>query len=159
MAYKLNIHDMMPAFKAKDHLGHFFSTEDVTGGPIVLYFYPKDNTPGCTKQACSFRDHLTHMDDLDAIVIGISADSCESHESFIEKYGLNFTLLSDPQFHVAKLFDVMKEKEVGGKLVKSIERTTFIIDSQGIIQWIERPVSVDGHVERVIDALHKITHT
>jgi len=156
MAYKLNIGDKMPSFKAKDHTGHVFLSDDLLGGPVVIYFYPKDNTPGCTKEACSFRDHIDHFDELDAILIGISPDSSESHDQFIEKNVLNFTLLSDESLEVSRKFDVIREKRQVEKEVQSFERTTFVIDAIGTIRWIERPVQVDGHTERVLNALNEI---
>ncbi len=155
MTYKLNVGDRMPIFKAKDASGHVFSSEDLMGGPVVIYFYPKDDTPGCTKEACSFRDNLDDFDDFDAIVIGISPDGTHSHESFIEKHNLNFTLLSDESLDVCRKFDVMREKEVEGKMAPHVERTTFVIDARGIIRWIERPVNVEVHTERVLKILRE----
>lgn len=154
MFYKLNIGDKMPAFKAKDSTGHVYSSEDVMGGPVVIYFYPKDETPGCTKEACSFRDHISSFDECDAILIGISPDDAKSHESFIEKNNLNFTLLSDESLDICHKFDVLREGSDGKP---RLERTTFVIDSRGIITWIERPVNVDGHTERVLKALKEIS--
>lgn len=144
----------MPAFKAKDASGHFFSSDDVLGGPVIIYFYPMDDTPGCTKEACSFRDNIDNFDEYDAILVGISPDGAQSHESFIEKHELNFTLLSDESLDVCRKFGVLKENEHQPK--PHLERTTFIIDSRGIIRWIERPVNVEGHTERVLKALHEI---
>ena len=155
MSYKLNVGDHMPAFKAKDSTGHIFTSDDVLGGPVVIYFYPKDDTPGCTKEACSFRDHIDNLDEYDAILIGISPDGAQSHESFIEKHKLNFTILSDESLEVCRKFDVMRDS-ANGKTTPSVERTTFIIDARGIICWIERPVNIEGHVERVLKALHEI---
>lgn len=157
MAYKLNVGDKMPTFKAKDAAGHTFSSDDVMGGPVVIYFYPKDETPGCTQEACSFRDNIDGFDENDAILIGISPDPAHSHESFIEKYELNFTLLSDESLDVGRKFDVIREKNVNGKSALGLERTTFVIDSRGIISWIERPVNVEGHTERVLKALQEIS--
>ena len=154
MAYKVNVGDKMPAFKAKDASGHFFSSDDVLGGPVIIYFYPMDDTPGCTKEACSFRDNIDNFDEYDAILVGISPDGAQSHESFIEKHELNFTLLSDESLDVCRKFGVLKENEHQPK--PHLERTTFIIDSRGIIRWIERPVNVEGHTERVLKALHEI---
>jgi thioredoxin-dependent peroxiredoxin len=156
MSYKINVGDKMPIFKAKDSFGHTFSSDDLMGGPVVIYFYPKDDTPGCTKEACSFRDNLDNLDEYDAILVGISPDGSKSHESFIEKHDLNFTLLSDESLDVCRKFDVIRENNVDGKKVPSLERTTFVIDAQGTIRWIERPVAVDGHTERVIKALKEI---
>lgn len=146
MSYKLNVGDTIPSFKIKDNEGYELTDEDLVGSPLVIYFYPKDNTPGCTKEACAFRDSMERLDSLDALVIGVSPDNHESHDAFIKDQKLNFTLLSDENLELCKKFDVHK-----GLL--GIERTTFVIDGEGIIQWIERPVSVSGHVDRVIKAL------
>lgn len=155
MSHKINVGDKMPTFRAKDSTGHFFSADDILGGPVVIYFYPKDDTPGCTKEACSFRDHLDDFDEYDAILIGISPDGAQSHENFIEKHDLNFTLLSDESLDVSRKFDVVRDN-IPDKPGSHIERTTFIIDSRGIIRWIERPVNIEGHTERVLKALNEI---
>lgn len=148
MAYKLNIGDHLPSFKIKDNEGYELTDEELIGSPVVIYFYPKDDTPGCTTEACSFRDHMPKMDSLDALVIGVSPDSVDSHQNFIEKHDLNFTLLSDDKKELCRKFDVLKDN--------SVERSTFVIDSEGIVRWIERPVNVSGHVERVLAALQSI---
>lgn len=155
MAYKINVGDRIPKFKAKDYNGHEFTEEDVIGGPLVLYFYPKDETPGCTKQACLFRDHLEELEEMDAIVIGVSPDNSESHKNFIEAHNLNFPLLCDVKHDLCRKFDVIREKEVEGKKKLAMERTTFVIDANGFIRWIERPVSLEGHVERVMEVVKK----
>jgi peroxiredoxin Q/BCP len=146
MTKQLEVGDSIPNFILKDSEGLEFTQEDFIGAPLVLFFYPKDDTPGCTKEACSFRDKLSELDALDVIVIGVSPDSQESHEKFIEKHNLNFTLFADTTKELCKVFGVIKED---GKL----ERSTFLIDYDGTIEWIERPVSVDGHVDRVISAV------
>lgn len=152
MGNRINIGDYIPEFMAVDQEGFEITDEDLLGANVVLYFYPKDDTPSCTKQACGFRDTMEEIEDMDAVVIGVSADDETSHQKFTEKYGLNFTLLSDPKMEMARAFDVVREKD--GRSV--IERTTFVIDSEGEIRWMERPVNVDGHSERVIEALEKI---
>ncbi len=146
MTKQLEVGDAIPNFKLKDSEGLEFTQEDFIGAPLVLFFYPKDDTPGCTKEACSFRDNLSELDALDVIVIGVSPDSQESHEKFIEKHNLNFTLFADTTKELCKVFGVLKEE---GK----IERSTFLIDYDGTIEWIERPVNVEGHVDRVITAV------
>lgn len=156
MNYKINVGDKIPRFVAKDAEGHTYTDEDLIGGATVLYFYPKDGTPGCTKEACSFRDHIEKMDELDAVVIGVSSDNVESHQVFIKNHSLNFTLFCDDNHKLATKFDVIREKEIEGKIKRGIERTTFIIDRDGIIRWVERPVNVEGHVERVLKALERI---
>jgi thioredoxin-dependent peroxiredoxin len=157
MPYKVNVGDAIPTFKAKDHENFELESEDLIGSPFVIYFYPKDGTPNCTKEACSFRDNLDRLDDLDTIVIGVSSDGADSHQQFIEKNNLNFTLICDENNELARKFDVLQEKEVDGKKTIAVQRTTFVVDAEGIIHWIERPVNVEGHVDRVIQAVKEIT--
>jgi peroxiredoxin Q/BCP len=153
MAYKINVGDHIPNFKAIDFNGYEYTAEDMAGGPVVLYFYPKDETPGCTKEACSFRDSLERLEELDALVVGVSPDSPTSHRTFIENHDLNFPLLCDEKLDLSRKFDVIREQDVGGKKNQTFERTTFLIDADGIVRWIERPVNVEGHVDRVLEAL------
>jgi len=153
MSYKIG--DKIPFFSLKDQHGEEVTSDDLIGSPFVLYFYPKDDTPGCTKEACSFRDKMEDLDQIDALVIGVSPDDPSSHANFIKKYGLNFTLLSDERLELARHFDAIQEKELEGKKSLSILRSTFIIDSSGTIVWKEQPVAVDGHTERVLEALHQ----
>lgn len=155
MKYKINNGDAIPNFKGKDQEGFDISTEDLLGTPVVLYFYPKDDTPGCTKEACSFRDNMERLADYDVSVIGVSPDSSESHQKFINKHDLNFTLISDPKQEISKKFDVIQEKMIYGEKKMGVERTTFLLDRDGIVVWLERPVTVEGHVERVIEAIKK----
>jgi thioredoxin-dependent peroxiredoxin len=151
--YKLNIGDKLPKFAGKDHNGYEYTSMDLVGNPLVLYFYPKDDTPGCTTEACSFRDNIEDLNNLDALVIGISPDGPESHKQFIQKHQLNITLLCDENLEICRKFDVVREKEKDGKKVNAVERSTFVIDPQGYIGWIERPVNVEGHTDRVIEAI------
>lgn len=153
MKYSINIGDSLPQFKAEDQEGNIFLTEDFIGTPTVFYFYPKDDTPGCTKEACSFRDNMNRLAVYDVSVIGVSPDSQASHQKFINKYQLNFTLLTDEKQELCRKFDCLQEKNNYGKKSIGVERTTFLVDRDGIIQWIERPVSVEGHVDRVIEAI------
>lgn len=153
MQYRINLGDAIPQFSAKDQEGFEITTEDLFGSPVVLYFYPKDDTPGCTKEACSFRDNMGRLEKYDVVVIGVSPDSEVSHREFIEKHSLNFTLLQDPKQEVCKKFDVIREDDKGNVF---LERTTFFIDRDGIVQWLERPVNVEGHVDRVIAAIEKL---
>jgi len=146
--YSLNIGDTLPAFKVKDN-GDTLTDDDLIGSPVVIYFYPKDDTPGCTKEACDFRDNIKRLNEVDAIVIGISPDNAASHEKFKQKYNLNFNLISDENYELSKKFAVPK-----GLL--GIERSTFVVDREGIIRWIERPVKVPGHIDRVINALKEL---
>lgn len=153
MTYKINVGDVLPHFLSKDQEGEPVKDSDLIGGPIVIYFYPKDDTPGCTKEACSFRDHMTQFTESETIVIGVSPDSLHSHQKFIEKHDLNFTFLCDEKLELSKKFDVIRTKTDDGETTQKLERTTFVIDPQGVIRWIERPVKVEGHVERVLEAV------
>lgn len=120
---------------------------DYLGKKIILYFYPRDNTPGCSKEAEAFRDHFHTLANANTVILGISRDSLASHDKFIAKYNLPFVLLSDSDEEVCKLYDVLKEKNMYGRISMGIERSTFIIDEQGIITKIYRKVKVAGHVE------------
>lgn len=124
------------------------------GKKIILYFYPKDNTPGCSKEACAFRDNLITINNLNTVVLGISRDSLASHDKFIEKLDIPYILLSDSNEEVCKLYDVLKEKNMYGRKSIGIERSTFIIDENGFIKKIFRKVKVDGHIEKVLEALN-----
>ncbi|MEG0366327.1 MAG: thioredoxin-dependent thiol peroxidase [Coprobacillus sp.] len=114
--------------------GQMISLSDYRGKKVILYFYPKDNTPGCTKQACNFAENYPHFLEKDAVVIGISKDSVASHKKFVEKYHLPFTLLSDTELNVIQAYDVWKEKSMYGKTFLGIERTTYLINEEGIIE-------------------------
>jgi peroxiredoxin Q/BCP len=145
-----------PDFVLPDADGRQVSLSDFLGKNVVLYFYPKDNTPGCTKEAVAFRDSIKTIEDKNAVVIGISLDDEASHRKFIEKYSLPFVLLSDKEAKVSTEYGVYKEKNMYGKKKMGIERSTFIIDSKGIVRKIFRKVKVDGHVDQVLKALHEI---
>jgi thioredoxin-dependent peroxiredoxin len=151
--YKLKEGDKIPAFDSHDQDGKIVHSKDLLGKPFVLYFYPKDNTPGCTVEACSFRDQKVPFEKLECRVIGVSPDGQESHKKFIQDHGINFTLLADETKDLCKKFDVLRSTQDGQQ---KLERTTFLIDKHGHICWIERPVSVEGHSERIIAELHKI---
>jgi len=151
-----DVGDRIPAFATKDYEGIELESEDLIGSPFVLYFYPKDDTPGCTLEACSFRDSMDMFDDLETTVIGVSPDDAASHAKFIQKHGLNFTLLCDEKMSLAKKFGAVREKDVDGKKTLGILRSTFVIDSAGIIRWLERPVNVEGHSERVLKAVERL---
>ncbi len=120
---------------------------------VVLYFYPKDDTPGCTKEACSFRDNLEPIESKGAVILGISPDGVDAHSNFAKKYNLPFTLLSDPDKVVADAYGVYKERTMYGKKSMGIERSTFIIGKEGNIEHIFRRVRVDGHTEKVLEKL------
>lgn len=149
----LKIGDAAPDFSLLGSDGKTYSLKDFKGKKVVLYFYPKDDTSGCTAEACSFRDNLSAIKKKDAVVIGVSADSVESHTKFIDKYDLNFTLLSDENKTVLKKYGVWKEKSMYGRKYMGIERTTFIINEHGKISHIFPKVKVNGHTEEVLTAL------
>ncbi len=129
----LEIGTKAPSFTLPDQNGQLHSLEDYRGKKVILYFYPKDNTPGCTKQACGFSEHYPQFTEKGAVVLGISKDSVASHKKFEEKYGLAFTLLADPERTVIEAYDVWKEKMNYGKVSMGVVRTTYLIDEEGII--------------------------
>jgi thioredoxin-dependent peroxiredoxin len=156
MQYRINVGDAIPDFHGVDEEDYEMSSEDLLGTPFIIYFYPHDDTPNCTKEACSLRDNMQRLNNEDIMVIGVSPDSTESHRKFIEKYQLNFTLLSDESLEICKKFDVLQQTERQGKKVMGIQRTTFLVDRDGIVQWLERPVNVEGQIDRIMAALHLI---
>ena len=152
----LSVGDKAPAFKLKNQDGELISLSDLKEKPVVLYFYPKDDTPGCTKEACNFRDEFPKFGKMKAEIIGISADSVESHKKFAEKYKLPFNLLSDEKKEVIEKYGVWQQKSMYGKKYMGIVRTTFIIDSSGKIRKIFPKVKVDEHNKEVIEALKEL---
>lgn len=144
-----------PAFALKDAEGRLHKLSDFLGRKVVLYFYPKDNTPGCTKEACDFRDAHRKLSSVNAVVIGISADSSESHAKFAGKFGLPFILLSDPDKSVIRKYGALREKSMFGSSFLGIVRSTFIIDEKGVIRKLFPDVSVNDHVEEVLKELKK----
>jgi len=142
-----------PDFTLLDDAGQKVKLSDLKGKKIVLYFYPKDDTPGCTKEACAFRDGIDEIRDRGALVLGVSVDSVESHKKFKNKHELNFPLLADTDKKVVEAYGVWKEKSMYGKTYMGIERTTFIIDKQGKISHIFPKVKVEEHYDEVLDAL------
>ena len=142
-----------PDFEAPVTSGETIRLNNYRGRRVILYFYPKDDTPGCTKEACAFRDGIDEIKDRGAIVLGVSTDSVESHKKFKTKFELNFPLLADTDKKIVESYGVWKEKSNYGKKYMGIERTTFIIDEQGKISHIFPKVKVDEHYEEVIDAL------
>ena len=129
------------------------SLKDYVGQKVVLYFYPKDDTSGCTKEACSFSDDLPKFSKIDAVILGVSPDSVKSHKKFSEKYNLKFDLLADDEKNVVEKYGVWKEKSMYGRKYMGVERTTFIIDEKGKIKKIFNKVKVDGHNKEVLEAL------
>jgi len=142
-----------PDFELKTDEGESVRLSDFRGRPVVLYFYPKDDTPGCTKQACGIRDSYGEFERRGAVVLGVSPDKETSHVKFKEKYGLPFTLLADPEHTVAEEYDVWKQKSFAGKKYMGIERSTFLIDSGGKVAKVMRRVKPDTHAEDVLAAL------
>ena len=142
-----------PDFKLKNGNGKEFSLKDFEGKIIILYFYPKDNTPGCTAEACDFRDHIKLFEKKNSVIIGISKDGIQSHQKFKEKFNLPFNLLADESLEVIKKYGVWKEKSLYGKKYMGIERTTFIIDEKGLIKDIFYKVKVNGHIEEVFNKI------
>ncbi|GEN55377.1 MULTISPECIES: thioredoxin-dependent thiol peroxidase [Halobacillus] len=135
--------------------GESVSLSDYKGKNVVLYFYPKDMTPGCTTEACDFRDHHESFEDLDAVILGVSPDPVESHEKFINKHDLPFLLLADEDHQVAEQFGVWKLKKNFGKEYYGIERSTFIIDKEGNLAEEYRKVKVQGHVESALEYIRE----
>ncbi len=142
-----------PDFSAKTDTGKEMLLSGLKGRKIVLYFYPKDDTPGCVKEACSFRDDVRSLASKGAVVIGVSPDSVESHRKFKKKYGLNFSLASDTSKDISKMYGVWKKKNFMGKEFMGIERTTFIIGEDGVIKKIFPKVNPLGHSKEVLGSL------
>jgi peroxiredoxin Q/BCP len=142
-----------PDFSLADQDGKTVTLSACKGAPVVLYFYPKDDTPGCTKEACAFRDAFAEYRKRGARIVGISPDDPASHTRFVEKYDLPFTLLSDPGHKVCETYGVWKEKNLYGRKSMGVERTTFIIDGAGVVRAAFPRVKVDGHSDAVIASL------
>ena len=144
------------AISLKDQDGAKVSLNDFKGKNIVLYFYPKDNTSGCTKEACNFRDDFPEFGKLNAVILGISPDSVESHKKFAGKYDLPFKLLSDEKKEVVEKYGVWKEKSMYGRKYMGVERSTFIIDKNGKVRKVFRKVKVADHNKEVTEALKEL---
>ena len=152
----IEIGEKAPMFTAEIDNSNILALKDLIGKWIILYFYPKDNTPGCTKEACSFRDNMSDLTKLGAEVIGISPDTVKSHEKFKTKFDLNFNLVSDPERKICEKYGVIGEKNMFGKKVKGVIRSTFIIDPKGKIRHIYKKVKVSGHTEAVMEKLKEL---
>ncbi|MFD2212078.1 thioredoxin-dependent thiol peroxidase [Virgibacillus halophilus] len=139
-----------PDFKLQNQEGETVSLRGFRGKNVVLYFYPKDMTPGCTTEACDFRDHHESFQDVDAVILGVSPDPASRHQKFMEKHDLPFMLLADEDHEIAEKYGVWKLKKNFGNEYYGIERSTFIIDKNGIVQQEYRKVSVKGHVEAAL---------
>jgi peroxiredoxin Q/BCP len=129
---------------------------DLRGKPVVLYFYPRDDTPACTREACAFRDRQKEMKKLGAVVLGVSTDDVKSHVKFRDKFSLNFPLLADVEHKVAEKYGAWREKNMYGKKSWGIQRSTWLIDRDGVVRKVWKKVFVDGHDEQVIEALKEI---
>ena len=148
----LTVNAPAPDFTATLDDGSTITLSSLKGKKVILYFYPKDDTPGCTTESCSFRDNLPNFTKGNALVYGVSKDSVKSHVKFREKYGLTFPLISDESTEICQRYGVWTEKSMMGKKYMGIERTTFLIDENGVITRIWNKVKVDGHVEEVLAA-------
>ena len=152
----IKIGDPAPDFKLPTDGGKTLSMQDLKGQNVVLYFYPKDDTPGCTREACSFRDNLPRFSSKDATILGVSRDSSESHDQFKAKFQLPFTLVSDVDGKLSEGYGVWVERERDGKKFMGINRSTFLIDKKGIVRKEWRGVNVDGHSEEVLAAIGEL---
>lgn len=148
----LNEGDIAPDFTTKDQNGNTVKLSDFKGKRVVLYFYPKDDTPGCTKEACSLRDSFDVFEEKGIKILGVSTDDEKSHQKFITKYNLPFDLLADTEKKIVESYGVWGEKNMYGKKYFGINRTTFLIDGEGKIVKIFKKVKVDEHAEEVLEA-------
>jgi peroxiredoxin Q/BCP len=146
---------LAPDFALPDQEGRVHRLSDYRGRWVILYFYPKDDTPGCTKEACGFRDRMGDLQALGAVVLGVSADDMASHKRFAEKYGLNFPLLADPERQAILAYGAWGKKNLYGKEYEGVLRQTFLIDPEGRIAKAWRKVSPEGHAEEVAEALRQ----
>jgi peroxiredoxin Q/BCP len=156
MAKELAVGDKAPAFKLKDQSGNTVSLADFKGQPVVLYFYPKDLTPGCTQEACDFRDNFARLKKGKTVVLGVSKDTTDLHKKFADKYELNFPLVADTEGKACEAYGVWKEKSMYGKKYMGIERTTFLIGPDQKIKKIYPKVKVAGHVDEILNDLKEI---
>ena len=147
----LNIGDKAPNFTLPDKDGNNISLSDFLGKKVIVYFYPKDNTPGCTKQACGFSENIQEFENNNTVIIGISKDSQKSHQNFTQKYDLKINLLSDVERQAIEAYGVWQEKKLYGKVSMGIVRTTFVIDEQGNIEKIFDKVKADQNPEEVLE--------
>lgn len=152
----VNAGDQAPDFSMPTDGGGTVSLSGLKGKKVVLYFYPKDDTPGCTKEACAFRDALPDFSGVDAVVIGVSRDPVKSHDKFKAKYELNFPIASDEDGKASEAYGTWVEKSMYGKKYMGMERATFVIDGQGIVRNVWRKVKVDGHAAEVLKAVQAI---
>ncbi len=149
----LKIGDKAPDFEVKDDRGNTFHLSDLKGKTVVLYFYPKADTPGCTKEACEFRDHAAAYKKKNAAVVGVSPDQPSAQAKFKSKYELTFPLLADEDHKIAEAYGVWKEKSMYGKKYMGVERTTYVIGPEGKIAQVFEKVKPEGHADQVLAAL------
>ena len=145
-----------PDFSLADDMGELHTLSEFRGKAVILYFYPKDDTPGCTTEAMQFRDRFTEFSGANCRIFGISRDTLKSHDNFRAKLGLPFDLIADTDEAVCRLFDVIKTKNMYGKQVQGIERSTFLLDRAGILRGQWRKVKADGHAEEVLSAVKQL---
>ncbi len=151
--FEPKVGDVAPEFRLQSSDGQTVSLRDYRGKNVVLYFYPKDDTPGCTAEACAFRDRNGELTDAGAIVLGVSTDSLESHEQFKDKYSLNFPLLSDPTADISKMYGVWKEKNLYGRRSWGVARTTYLIGPDGRVRKVYKKVDTKTHGDDVLNDL------
>jgi peroxiredoxin Q/BCP len=156
MADWIDLGQKAPDFTLSAHDGSKVKLHELLGKPVVLYFYPRDDTPGCTKEACAFRDRKNEIAEAGATVLGVSTDDVASHEKFREKYDLNFQLLADVDHKVSEKYGAWREKTRFGKKSMGIQRSTYLIDSEGKVHKVWKSVQVDGHDAQVLEALKKL---
>ncbi len=153
---KVALNKKVPDFELPATGGQTIKLSELRGRHVILYFYPKDSTPGCTREGQDFRDNYAKVRRRKGVVLGVSRDSIKSHENFKAKQNFPFELLSDQDEVLCQLFDVIKMKNMYGKQVRGIERSTFLIDSEGVLRREWRGVKVPGHVDEVLEALKKL---
>lgn len=146
-----------PAFTLPDDQGHKVKLSDLKGSPVVLYFYPRDDTPGCTKEACAFRDRYDELEQAGVRLLGVSGDSAESHTKFRTKYELPFPLLVDAEHKLSEKYGAWREKNMYGKKSMGIQRSTFLIDADGKVAKVWKRVRVDGHDDQVLEAVRELS--
>jgi len=154
---QLTVGDLVPDFEADSTTNTLFKLSDFRGKKVIIYFYPRDNTPGCTQEGKDFRDNIDQFNALNTVIFGVSRDSVKVHEGFKSKQEFPFELLSDKDEKLCELFDVIKMKNMYGKQVRGIERSTFLIDEKGILNTEWRKVKVKIHIEEVLQTLKDLT--
>lgn len=149
----LNVGDQAPDFTLKNDAGEDVSLSSLRGKPVILYWYPRDDTPGCTVEACSFRDAYAEFEQAGAVVLGVSTDNTRSHQKFKNKFSLPFTLLSDTDHHVAEQYGVWGLKKFMGREFEGVNRITYLIDENGIVKQVWPKVKPEGHADEILQAL------